>query len=105
MGYSSISFPAGFLTDRDSVLISFSYTDVGHVTFGPSGLHFEQPVVVAISYNNADLTDFNEDAICVWYDLESSEEWEYIGGEVDKVNKVVKGDLWHFSDYSLGEDN
>ncbi|MBN1385023.1 MAG: hypothetical protein JW983_09110 [Elusimicrobia bacterium] len=67
--------------------------------FFPSGLTFEIPVMVEMSYLDGVVPEGEEDNLRVFY--WDGIEWRYIGGEVDKENKVVIAKLSHFSIYAI----
>ena len=74
----------------------------GGAEFSPHGLTFNVPVRMELSYKDADLTGVNEDDLKIFYYHEETGEWEIIGDEVDKTNKLVIGYTTHFSRYGVG---
>ncbi|MBN1212525.1 MAG: hypothetical protein JXA92_08100, partial [candidate division Zixibacteria bacterium] len=73
--------------------------------FGTSGLVFDKPVKVTMSYRDADLTGVNETSIRIAWLNEASGEFEDLACEVDTVNKLITAELEHFSAYGLISDN
>jgi hypothetical protein len=101
-GVSTIQFQPGDL--NDDRLISFGWDSQGYVTeLGPHGLVFNHPVELDLSYKDADLTGVDEDNLKIWYYNEGNDNWELIGGTVDKTAKRVEGTILHFSRYAIGD--
>lgn len=99
-----LDIPAGAL-DADT-LFSISIPDISafYNEFGADGLVFNIPVTVTMSYRDADLSDVNESSIRIgWWD-EHNEKWVTMDCQLDQVNKVVTGKLYHFSAYALVSD-
>ena len=71
------------------------------IHFGPEGIAFNTPVEVRLSYKLADLTDVNEETICVVYYNPETGLWENLGGIVDIGKKKITVYLNHFSRYAL----
>lgn len=68
--------------------------------FGPSQ-SFNKPVLIAIPYEQADLTGIEVQNLTIaWFD-EATGEWVDIGGLVDPSNKVVWALVNHFTQYTL----
>jgi len=76
---------------------------LSNVEFGPEGTEFNNPVKVEFSYRLADLGDIDEDDLRVFYYNEDTGEWELIGGEVDKKEKIIRVLLKHFSRYAISK--
>jgi hypothetical protein len=74
----------------------------GGVEFSPHGAEFNRPVMLWISYKDADLRGIDEEDLRIWYLNEDTEMWELIGDVVDTRNKMVGGLLHHFSRYAIG---
>lgn len=72
--------------------------------FGPSGVAFKKPVTVVMSYRNADLNGVDESTIRIGYYNPEADSFEDVICEVDHLNKVVRGQLNHFSAYALISD-
>lgn len=101
-GYSELVFLPGDLP-ADTTIV-FGWDSQGYITdLGPHGIVFNGPVVIRLSYKDADLTGVNEDNLRIWYYDEQANEWELIGGTVNKNEKLVEGTVEHFSRYAIGE--
>jgi hypothetical protein len=105
-GYSTLAIPPKAL--RRDTQIQFSFTSAGEigsslsdVTFGPDGTQFRRPVLIGISYKDADLTGVNEKQLGIYYFNEEEDEWEKIPSRVDSRNKVVYAYVYHFSRYAV----
>jgi len=99
-----LDIPPGAV-DNDT-LFSITIPDfvVFYNEFGTSGLVFNVPVRVSMSYRDADLTGVNESTIRIGWLSEETNQWNDIVCEVDRVHKVVTGELHHFSAYGLISD-
>jgi hypothetical protein len=99
-----LEIPAGAL-DVDTVYsINIPDISVFYNEFGTDGLVFKQPVTVTMSYRNADLSGVDESTIRIgWWDEEHGK-WLSMDCELDRVNQVVVGKLYHFSAYALVSD-
>jgi len=72
--------------------------------FGTDGLVFNKPVVVTMSYRQADLSGVKESTIrLAWYN-KSTGTFEDVPCDVDLVAKTVTATLSHFSAYGLISD-
>lgn len=72
--------------------------------FGTSGLVFDVPVTVTMSYRGADLSGVDESTIRIgWWD-EDNGTWIDMECVLDPVNQTVTGKLQHFSAYALVSD-
>jgi len=70
------------------------------VDFGPDGW-FNSAVAVGISYQNADLSGIDLNAlILAWFDALIGK-WLNLGGSVDTVNKIVWVKTYHFTQYTI----
>ena len=72
--------------------------------FGTSGLMFDHPVTVSMSYRNADLSGVKESNIRIGWLNEKTGKWIDMECRVDYENKTVTGQLYHFSAYALVSD-
>ncbi|MBU0984648.1 MAG: hypothetical protein KKA42_12300 [candidate division Zixibacteria bacterium] len=90
----------------NDTLFSINIPDVNsfYNEFGTSGLVFDVPVKVTMSYRGADLSNINESTIRIGYYDEATGEWDDLVCEVDFVNKLVTAELSHFSAYGLISD-
>ncbi len=108
-GKSKITFKKNDLPE--DLTITFEWASGGifegklnPAEFGPHGLVFNSPVEVQLSYKKADLEDFKEEDLKLFYYNEETELWELIGGEVDEKKKLVIAFLDHFSRYAIGAE-
>ncbi|MCP4686257.1 MAG: hypothetical protein GY867_12530 [bacterium] len=91
--------------DNDTLFSIFIPTlDEFYNEFGTHGLVFNVPVTVTMSYRSADLTGVDESSIRIGWFNESSGTWQDMVCEVDPINKIVTGQLNHFSAYALVSD-
>ena len=66
------------------------------------GIHnFNKSVQVALPYDPAKLAGASEDSLGAYRLNETTNEWEFVGGTVDKTGKSVIVDLNHFSKYAV----
>ena len=72
--------------------------------FGTSGLTFDVPVTVTMSYRDADLTGIDASTIRIAWHSGISGVWEDVECTLDQVNETVTGQLSHFSAYGLISD-
>lgn len=69
--------------------------------FSPHHTTFQKPVTFIASYAVADLDGVDEDKLGVYYFNEETRLWEFVGGLVDKENKTITVELYHFSRYAI----
>ncbi len=69
--------------------------------FAPHQTAFKKPVTFIASYAIADLNGVDEDKLGVYYFNEETRLWEFVGGLVDKANKTITVELYHFSRYAI----
>ena len=100
----TLEIPAGALPNDTVFSINIPDLDVFYNEFGTSGLVFDKPVKVTMSYRGADLTNILEPTIRIAYLNESTGEFEDIEGQIDMVNKTITAELYHFSAYGLISD-
>lgn len=100
-----LDIPAGAVPN--DTLFSISIPDLSkfYNDFGTSGLVFDKPVTVTMSYRDADLTGVDASSIRIGYFNEQSGQWEDMVCTVDPVNMLVTAQLDHFSAYGLISDN
>ncbi len=97
---NSVKIPKGALKEDTFISIAVN-DDLLICDFGPDGTVFNKPVKITISYEDADLEGVDEDSISVyWWNPERSC-WERIESKVDKNQKKVSAEIWHFSRYAL----
>jgi len=99
-----LEIPAGAVKNDTVFSINIPDLNVFYNEFGTSGLVFDKPVRVTMSYRDADLTGINETSIRIAWLNESTGEFEDLACEVDTVNKVITAELDHFSAYGLISD-
>lgn len=87
-------------------LYSITVPDAGvfFCDFGTSGLVFDTPVRVTMSYSDADLQGVDESTIRIAYLHEDTGVWEDLQCEVDPARKTVVAYMNHFSAYGLISD-
>jgi len=94
-----------YAVDNDTVFsILIPSLDEFYNEFGTSGLEFNVPVTVTMSYRSADLSSVDESTIRLGWLNEETGRWQDMVCEVDQVNKTVTGELHHFSAYALVSD-
>jgi len=107
-GKSNLVIPKNAIDKGDKVLLTFWWKSTGFLEggsdFSPHGTLFNEPVQLELSYKDADLTGVNEDDLEIRYYNEGTGQWEFIGNEVDKNKKVVRGYTDHFSRYAIGAE-
>lgn len=94
------------LAVNNDTLYSISIPDPAQFynEFGTHGLQFNVPVTVIMSYRDADLGGVDESSIrLAWFD-EYYQAWRDMPCVVDQNNKIVTGELSHFSSYGLISD-
>lgn len=72
--------------------------------FGTSGLVFDHPVTVTMSYRDANLSGVDESSIRIGWLNEETGAWVDMECKVDFDSKTVTGELQHFSAYALVSD-
>jgi len=99
-----LDIPPGAVDNDTLFSIGIPDINVFYNDFGTSGLVFNVPVRVTMSYRSADLSGVNESTIRIgWYNP-ASDRFEDVICDVDFENKVVTGELNHFSAYALISD-
>ena len=99
-----LDVPAGAVANDTVFSIRIPDPGVFFNEFGTDGLVFDKPVTVTMSYRDADLTGVDESTIRIGWLDERSGDFHDITCKVDYVNKVVIGELDHFSAYGLISD-
>lgn len=100
-GYSKLIFEPNAISEDMTISLTYWIDDFFEGLFEPHGIQFNEPVRVELSYKNADLTGVDENDLKVYYFNESTNMWEYVGGDVDTENKLVVCYLEHFSRYAI----
>lgn len=100
----TLTVPAGAVSNDTTFSIRIPDINSFYNEFGADGLVFNVPVTVTMSYRDADLSDVNEDHIRIAWQNPKTGAFESMACTVDKVNKTVTGQLYHFSAYALISD-
>jgi len=100
----TLEIPAGAVPNDTVFSISIPDIDVFYNEFGTSGLVFDKPVKVTMSYRGADLSNILEPTIRIAYYNELTGVFEDVEGQIDMVNKTITAELYHFSAYGLISD-
>ena len=100
-GYSGVKFLPGALQEDTTINIWWDSQNF-QAEFSPHGITFNEPVLMRLSYNDADLGDIDENSLRIWYYNEVNDVWEMIGNEVNTEQKYVQGYARHFSRYAVG---
>ncbi len=100
-GISSITFAAGDLSNDLTVEFWWNSQNF-EADLGPHGSTFNNPIVIRLSYKDADLGNIDEEDLRIWYYDENDDMWEPVGQVVNTVEKYVEGTTPHFSRYSVG---
>lgn len=91
-----------FSTDSksiESVAPSFFLNAV--TTIGDKLTQFYQPIRIIYHYSNADLLNFKQNTLLIYYFNEQLNEWEALPSTVDTENKTVTAETTHFSQFAL----
>ncbi len=78
--------------------------EVFYNEFGTSGLVFDVPVTVTMSYRDAELTGIDQSTIRIAWRNDAAGTWENVECALDQVNQTVTAQLNHFSAYGLISD-
>jgi hypothetical protein len=100
-GYSGVKFLPGNLQEDTTINIWWDSQNF-QAEFSPHGITFNEPVLMRLSYKDADLGDIDENSLRIWYYNEINDVWEIIGNEVNTDAKYVQGYTTHFSRYAVG---
>ncbi len=113
IGSSMIEIPDGAVADLPPglrvAMVKMKVNRLGEVSaeLGPSGLKFNKPVWLTLSYRGADLGGIDESTLAIFYLNEDLAEpvWELVEGSVvDTERDAVRAPLSHFSRYAIGSD-
>ena len=99
-----LDIPAGAVPQDTVFSIMIPDDEIFYNEFGTDGLKFDKPVTVTMSYRNADLSGIKESTIRIGYLNESTGVWQDMVCTLDRVNKTVTAELYHFSAYGLISD-
>lgn len=88
---------------KEAVDITIVPETTGYVSFifGPSGLKFLQPPILAISTKKADLRGIDPRTLRIAGASDDKDDWEIVGGVYDPITKTVVAPILHFSRYAL----
>jgi len=100
----TLDIPAGAVANDTVFSINIPDITTFYNEFGTDGLVFNQPVKVTMSYRDADLSNIDETTIRIAWFNEATDHYEDMLCTIDKENKVVVGELNHFSAYALISD-
>lgn len=105
-GISFLQFMPGSVSKK--VTVTFEWESegllMGGAEFSPHGIQFEVPVMLKLSYKNANLNGITEDQLKIWYYHEDTGYWEELPSIVNTNSKTVTTFLEHFSRYALAAD-
>jgi hypothetical protein len=92
--------PPDALSQNTEMYITDVSSDLIQANYGPSG-QFNLPVLVTISYADADLRNVDLRKMTIaWYD-EAAGTWVEVGGVVDRVNQTISVAVTHFTQYTI----
>lgn len=95
-----MTVPPGALSQNTEMYITDISSNYIQANYGPSG-EFNLPVVVTISYADADLRNVDLKKMTIaWYD-ETAGAWIDVGGVVDRVNQTISVPVMHFTQYTI----
>jgi hypothetical protein len=104
-GISSLSFVPGAVAE--DVLVRFWWGSAVFMQGGsgiyPHGIQFSAPIILRLSYQNADLNGVDENNLKIFYYNEGSCEWEALVSKINRNKKEVVAFINHFSRYAIGE--
>jgi hypothetical protein len=99
-----LDIPPGAVANDTLFSITIPDINLFFNDFGTDGLVFAEPVKVTMSYRDADMSEVEETTIRIAWLNEETGEYDDMVCEVDFENKVVVGELDHFSAYALISD-
>jgi hypothetical protein len=99
----TLDIPPGAIDNDTLFTIDIPDAEVFYNEFGASGLVFNQPVTVTMSYRDANLAGVDESTIRIVY-INRDGKFVDVECEIDFDRKVVIGQLKHFSAYGLISD-
>jgi hypothetical protein len=67
----------------------------------PEGITLAKPVQLSFSYNNADITNTNEDLLILYFQTEQGS-WQSLPTSLEKNRKLLTASTTHFSDWVAG---
>lgn len=100
----TLDVPPGAVDSDTLFSIGIPDISVFYNEFGTSGLVFNVPVTVTMSFRDADLSGVDVSTIRIAYFNEESGTFEDVDCRVDYENRIVTAKLYHFSAYGLISD-
>jgi hypothetical protein len=101
-GPHSLIVPAGALSVPTAITAATLHGDTLAVTFGPSGLHFNQPATLVLSYKHCNVTPTDTLNI-VLVNNQMTELLQMVPSKDKKLKQAVEGLIEHFSVYAASE--
>ncbi len=99
-----LDVPPNALKNDTLFTIDIPNINVFYNEFGTSGLVFDEPVKITMSYRDADLSNVTESTIRIGWFNEKTGTYDDIICDIDYNNKTVTGNVYHFSAYALISD-
>ncbi|MBN2226955.1 MAG: hypothetical protein JW763_06290 [candidate division Zixibacteria bacterium] len=99
-----MDIPPGALNSDTLFSIDIPDLTVFYNEFGTSGLVFNKPVTVTMSYRDADLSQVVESTIRIAFFDPETQQYEDVECQLDMDNMTVTAELHHFSAYGLISD-
>jgi len=99
-----LHFPPKALDNDTLISISIPDPAVFFNDFGTNGLQFNVPVMVVMSYRDADLSGIDENTIKIAWHNDYNDTWDIIDCTINPFDKTVVGFVSHFSAYALITD-
>ena len=83
-------------SDHDAMVSVRALGSAGY-SIGPAGTTFDEPVVLTLHYDEADLGGISESAIIIYTDDGAG--WTALPTEVDEVGNIATAEIYHLSDF------
>ena len=95
---TKLKFPKGALDEKKLISMTITIDKASHMDFefGPSGIYFNKPVELELSWQSLPKDVRGEDLILYYY---NDGEWQEIRGECNNIKKKVTFYINHFSRY------
>jgi hypothetical protein len=84
----SLELRENLKTERQQ-MANLKYGIGGTYQFEPQGLALLNPITLVIHYDDAEITDFLENDLKIYYEKPITHNWVLVGGEIDTVNNTV----------------
>jgi hypothetical protein len=101
-GPHSLIVPAGALPANTSITAATLHGDTLAVTFGPSGLHFNHPATLVLSYSRCQVGPAGPLSI-VFANDQMTQMIALVPSQDSASKQVVEGPIYHFSVYAASE--